>query len=113
MKCVLDFQLREHEKFLSYFVNQFKLVDHDRDGVINEQQFQTLLTSLGFREDYAMAVSQDFHPSKIDKFLQAIDPYSNNKITFSECVHLLSSEMVSVPNQRYDMDDPKARSDIQ
>lgn len=26
-----------------------------------------------------------------------MDPYSNNKITFSECVHLLSSEMVLIP----------------
>lgn len=36
LKCVLDFQLREHEKFLAFFVQQFKQVDLDRDGVVNE-----------------------------------------------------------------------------
>jgi hypothetical protein len=30
----------------------------------------------------------------IEKFLQDIDPFNNQKITFSECVHLLSTEMV-------------------
>jgi hypothetical protein len=42
-------------------------------------------------------MSSDFHPSRIEQFLQVIDPYSNNKITFSECVHLMSSELVLVP----------------
>jgi hypothetical protein len=32
-------------------------------------------------------------PERVDKFLHVIDPYSNLKVTFSECVHLLSSEM--------------------
>lgn len=103
LKCVLDFQLREHEKFLHFFVTQFKAIDSDRDGVINEAQFTSLLSSLGFRDDYAREVSQDFSPSRIDKFLQVIDPYSNNKITFSECVHLLSSEMVVVPAKNDEM----------
>jgi Ca2+-binding EF-hand superfamily protein len=97
LKCVLDFQLREHEKFLSFFVSQFKQVDSDRDGVINEQQFASLMASLGFREDYAQSISGDFHASRIDKFLELVDPFNNNKITFSECVHLLSSELVVVP----------------
>lgn len=55
------------------------------------------MANIGFRDDYAHSVSQDFHPSRIEQFLQIIDPYSNNKITFSECVHLLSSELVLVP----------------
>ena len=36
LKCVLDFQLKEHEKFLAYFVLLFKKVDSDRDGILDE-----------------------------------------------------------------------------
>jgi hypothetical protein len=36
LKCVLDFQLREHEKFLQFFVRRFKEIDTDRDGILNE-----------------------------------------------------------------------------
>jgi len=76
LKCVLDFQLREHEKFLSYFIMNFKQIDTDRDGVLNEQQFSGLMRNIGFTEDQANSVSSDFNPSRIDKFLQLIDPYS-------------------------------------
>ena len=48
LKCVLDFQLKEHEKFLSYFVSMFKKVDSDRDGIVNENEFRNLMMSLGF-----------------------------------------------------------------
>ena len=51
MKCVLDFQLREHEKFLGHFIAMFKRVDQDKDGVINEVQFRDLMFSLGFNID--------------------------------------------------------------
>merc|ERR1719232_2440197 len=54
--------------------------------------------NIGFNQDYAQSYSADFQPKRIETFLQTIDPYSNQKITFSECVHLLSSEMVLVPN---------------
>lgn len=36
LKCVLDFQLKEHEKFLGHFTQMFKRVDIDRDGILNE-----------------------------------------------------------------------------
>lgn len=98
LKCVLDFQLREHEKFLGYFISQFKQSDADRDGVLNESQFRQLMYNVGFNDEQANSFSSDFAPKRIERFLQIIDPYSNQKITFSECVHLLSSEMVMVPN---------------
>jgi hypothetical protein len=31
-------------------------------------------------------------PEKVEAYLQIIDPFNNQKITFSECVHLLSQE---------------------
>ena len=56
------------------------------------------MSNVGFNEAESQTVSSDFSPKRIERFLQIIDPYSNQKITFSECVHLLSSEMVMVPN---------------
>ena len=60
LKCVLDFQLREHEKFLAYFTAQFKRVDTDRDGVLDESQFRELMHNIGFNQDYAQTYSSDF-----------------------------------------------------
>jgi Ca2+-binding EF-hand superfamily protein len=46
LKTVLDFQLKEHEKFLSTFSMEFKGIDKDNDGIINEEQFKRLMKSL-------------------------------------------------------------------
>ena len=93
LKCVLDFQLREHEKFLGFFVQVFKGADVDRDGILNENEFRSMMMNLGFNQD---GLGSDFQARRIEKFLQDIDPYSNQKITFSECVQLLSSETVTI-----------------
>jgi len=42
-KCVLDFQLQEHEQFLTSFNTLFKLVDTSKHGILNEDQFMQLL----------------------------------------------------------------------
>ena len=41
LKIILDFQLQEHEKFLSRFTQLFKSVDHDNNGVIDEVRIST------------------------------------------------------------------------
>ncbi|CDW90802.1 UNKNOWN [Stylonychia lemnae] len=82
LKTVLDFQLKEHEKFLSKFIHEFKNIDKDHDGIINEEQFKQMISVFGIDKQ------------RIDKFLNLIDPFNNEKITFSECVQLLSSETV-------------------
>ena len=58
-------------------------MDLNNDGVIDEPQFRTLMKRL-------KVVPVEL----IEKFLQDIDPFNNQKITFSECVHLLSTEMI-------------------
>ena len=81
---ILDFQLSEHEKFLSAFTELFKEVDRDRNGLINEEELRELLDSMRVltrHEDLQM-------------LLQMVDPYDHQKITFSEVVHLLSSHMI-------------------
>ena len=43
MKAVLDFQLKEHEKFLYKLIMIFKQVDIDNNGVVNEEEFIELM----------------------------------------------------------------------
>lgn len=92
LKTVLDFQLTEHEKFLSFFVSQFTSVDSDRDGVLTETQFIQLMHQISRLSDDDVVL---LPPERIEHFLRVIDPHSNLKVTFSECVHLLSSESMS------------------
>ena len=86
LKVLLDFQLNNHEKFLNKFIQIFRKVDNDADGIINEQEFRKLiiLMDLGFSED------------DINRLLQIIDPYDNQQITFSEGVALFSTELIPV-----------------
>lgn len=46
MKCVLDFQLKNHEKLLKPLVLCFKKRDSDSDGVINEDEFIDIIQEL-------------------------------------------------------------------
>ena len=85
-KIILDFQLQEHEKFLFRFTQLFKEVDIDNNGIINEDEFRELVAKMNVieRED------------EVQYLLQLVDPYNNQKMTFSEIVHLLSSHMVPI-----------------
>lgn len=44
LKIILDFQLQEHEKFLSRFTLLFKQIDHDKNGIIDEVSFLLVTT---------------------------------------------------------------------
>ena len=83
-KIVLDFQLQEHEKFLAKFTALFKEVDYDNNGSINESEFRDLLSSMKVLET----------EEEVLFLLQAVDPYNNQRLTFSEVVHLFSSHLV-------------------
>ena len=86
--CLLDFQLKGHEEYLKKFVKLFKKIDSNSDGVINEIEFKRLISGLriGSNNEYC------------NRLLQIIDPFDNQKITFSECVTLFSSELVPGEN---------------
>ncbi|CAG9322690.1 unnamed protein product [Blepharisma stoltei] len=87
LKILLDFQLKGHEKFLSKFIQLFRKVDSDNNGVVNEMEFRELLafTEMGFSEEDTL------------RLLHIVDPYNNQQITFSECISLFSTE--PAPNQ--------------
>ena len=83
VKILHDFQIKQREKQLKNFVNIFKSVDKDNNGVINEEEFVNLL--------YNMNIFGDNLKQKIVELLTQIDPYNNKQITFSECVNLFST----------------------
>lgn len=83
-KIILDFQLKEHEKFLEKFIAVFKSIDTDNNGVINEPEFRELVQTMNVIDD------------KEDYIDEMIEPFNNQQMTFSELVHLFSSYMVPI-----------------
>eukprot|EP01029_Cantina_marsupialis_P007920 TRINITY_DN1903_c0_g1_i1.p1 TRINITY_DN1903_c0_g1~~TRINITY_DN1903_c0_g1_i1.p1 ORF type:complete len:660 (+),score=241.96 TRINITY_DN1903_c0_g1_i1:96-2075(+) len=90
VKILLDFQLKGHEKFLAKFRRFFRDVDNGKSGVINEVQFRELLSRI------------DVHKTDADVngLLELVDPYNNQKITFSEAVSVLSQELLALMNPK-------------
>merc|ERR1712000_550992 len=87
-KILLDFQLKGHERFLEPFRHKFNDVDTDSNGIIDETEFRTLVSSVG-------ASKSD---KETDDLLHKIDANNNEQITFSECVVLFSSIYEDVTN---------------
>jgi Ca2+-binding EF-hand superfamily protein len=83
VKILHEFQIKLREKYLKNFVALFKSVDKDNNGIINEEEFVTLL--------YNMNIFGDQLKIKIVELLTQIDPFNNKQITFSECVNLFSN----------------------
>ena len=87
---LLDFSLHEHLKFLFRFTVLFKMVDSDNNGVLSEEEFRSLLL------ERMQVVNSD---EEVNFLLKHIDPYNNQKMTYSEIVHLLSSHLVPLSPQ--------------
>lgn len=83
-KIILDFQLKEHERFLQKFNWRFKRFDSDQDGILNEQQFKDLANSLGVLNN----------EKEVENLLHLVDPYNNKRMTYSELVSMFSQHMV-------------------
>ena len=87
IKIVLDNHIRFRDKQLKNFVELFKSVETNKDGNINEEQFTELVQKMKiFKEDEI--------ENKIFQFLEKIDPFDNQKFTFSECVSFFSGEII-------------------
>ena len=86
----------QHEKYLSRFVSLFKSVDSNRDGIISEDQFKSLI-----REMKIIPNSDEQGEMDIEKLLIMIDPHKTQQITFSELVTFLTLTELndSTPNR--------------
>ncbi|CAD8162010.1 unnamed protein product [Paramecium pentaurelia] len=87
-KFILDFQMKSHEKYLSTFIQHFKQQDQDQNGIIDENEFRQLITELNI----------GINDLDIQRYLNKIDPYNNQQITFSQCVQLFSQEQAPGTN---------------
>ena len=83
VKILHEFQIKLREKYLKNFVSLFKNVDKDNNGIINEEEFVSLL--------YNMNIFGEQLKIKIVELFTEIDPYNNKQITFSECVNLFGN----------------------
>ena len=83
LQIFLEFQMDLRENYLKPFVDLFKSVDDDNDGIINETQFINLIKKMNIFDDNILDI-------KINKLLNAIDPYGDKHIIFSDCVDLFS-----------------------
>jgi hypothetical protein len=86
IKIILDCQIKFRDKQLKNFLFLFRKVDLDKDGIINENEFIQLIKSFDI-----------FNVNDIEKicykFLEEIDPFENNFVTFSDCINFFSSEL--------------------
>ena len=87
IKIVLDNHIRFRDKQLKNFVEIFKSVNRNKDGIINEEEFSELVQKMKI-------FNENEFESKIFQFLEKIDPFDNQRITFSECVSFFSQEII-------------------
>lgn len=91
--CILDFQLKNHEKFLSRFVSAFRQVDVNLDGVINPEEFHDLFLDIRFDGMKVGHVPPEQRAEAEETFstlLNVVDPYQHNRISFSAAASCLS-----------------------
>ena len=91
MKIILDNHIRFRDKQLKKFVELFRSVDTNRDGIINEEEFSELIQKMKiFKEDEVENI--------IFQYLEKMDPFDYQKFTFSECINFFSSEFIQDKN---------------
>lgn len=95
-----EFLLEEHEKFLSKFLDLFRQIDQDHNGMISNQEFVDLYTKMNIKisninmnEAHDMNYKQKLE-QETNNFLDILDPYQSDKITLSDVVKLFSNQIV-------------------
>ena len=78
-----EFEVNKREKYLKPFVDIFRSVDEDNDGILNETQFINLVKKMNIFDENNFDFS-------LNELLNLIDPYKNKKIIFTDCVELFS-----------------------
>ena len=74
--------MKSHENFLKKFIDIFRQVDRDQNGIVDENELRELIKHIDKKNEMNI---------KIDEILDMLDPFSNDIITFSSIVTLLSS----------------------
>ena len=90
LRLLCIYQIKNRDKYLKNFVKLFRKYDNDLDGILNEDEFSNLIRDIPYCKN-----NEDEY---IFKFLSIIDPFNNKKIAFSECVSILSMEIIDNNN---------------
>ena len=85
MDTMIKFQLQEHEKFLAKFVQLFGKIDQDNNGILSNDEFVELYGKMGLGHKPEEFMTQ------ANKFLDILDPYQCDRVTFSDIVQLFTN----------------------
>ena len=77
------FQIISREKYLKNFTELFKKVDNDQNGVISCEEFSSLIKNMNIFEQNEIDLI-------IKEYIDNIDPYNNDQITYSDCIMIFS-----------------------
>ena len=94
LRLLCVYQIKNRDKYLKNFVTLFRKYDTDLDGILNENEFSKLIKEIPYCKN------NNNDEEYVYKFLSIIDPFNNKKITFSECVSILSMEMIDDDNNK-------------
>ena len=78
----------EREAYLKHFVHLFNLCDSDKDGVITGGEFSELYRRMRQKssdEVHGLHQAKEWR-SDCSRLLDAVDPYNQGRITFSDVV---------------------------
>jgi Ca2+-binding EF-hand superfamily protein len=70
----------------------FRRIDTNNNGVINEQQFHSLLSDLTL-------FPGPYESDHINQLMVQVDPGNNQRVTYSQIVKLLSMEVARFENR--------------
>ena len=79
-----EFQMNAREQYLKPFVDIYKSVDDDNDGILNEKQFINLVKIMNVFDD-------DNFDKEVEDLLIEVDPFEYKQIIFSDCVYVFSN----------------------
>lgn len=92
LKIILDFQIRSRVNFLKKFTYLFKSVDSDNNGIVNENEFITLLNTISYQQKLNL-------DHLTGKLLNQIDPFNNKQVNYSDCINIFQKEVFKVNEQ--------------
>lgn len=87
---LLEFQLAGHLTYLAPFVAHFRGLDLQARGMLDDRGFRALVANIDPQLDDAT----------IGAMLEQVDPHSHQRITFSDCVYVLSDPIERMHRKR-------------
>ncbi|CAD8144743.1 unnamed protein product [Paramecium pentaurelia] len=81
IKLILEYFMNLYQQYLANLCVVFKSVDHDKDGIINQQQFLKLTES----------IKPNLKNEECSQIYEILDPFKNDKITFSQIVRVFKN----------------------